>query len=102
MSERSTDIEWPDDVELTESMAFQTVFFTGVKVAVVDGAAHLLLYVEQPSSYKTGETELVVVARLTTSMPRAKAVLESAAARLALSTVDLSSRAVGATPELKH
>ena len=83
-------------------MANATVFFTGVRVAVIDGAAHLLLYVEQPSMFKATETELVIVARLMTTTNRAKTVLESAAARLALSTVDLSSRAVGATPELKH
>src|SRR5947209_5372211 len=93
------DFDW--QVELVEPVANPTIYFTGVRASVVNGTAHLLLYVEQPCTFDKA-TEFVVVARLTTPLARAKAVLDFAAERLARPSSNLSSRVVDGVVEVKH
>ena len=72
--------EWPNGADVIEPAVNQSVFFTGIRATAVNGVAHLILYVEQPSAH--GGTEFVVIARLVTPLSRAKAILETACASL--------------------
>jgi hypothetical protein len=87
-------------IDLLDGGWGQGTFFTGVRVAVVDGVAHLLFYTEQPSA-SGGGSEFVVVSRLISPLARAKAALEDATGRLVYgATPDRSGRTVDAG--MKH
>jgi hypothetical protein len=60
------DDSWPDS--LFEPSINSTTFFSGVRVAVVDGIAHLMFYQEQPST--DGRTEFIVLARMMSPVAR--------------------------------
>ena len=93
------DDSWPDS--LYEPTINSTTFFSGARVAVVDGVAHLMFYVEQPSTQ--GGTEFVVVARMMAPLARAAGVLGSVAGRLSSGgTTDLSSRVNRDSGEVRH
>lgn len=68
--------DWPNGVDVVEPAVNQSVFFTGIRVAAVNGIAHLMLYTEQPDTH--GGTEFVIIARLVTPLSRAKAILDAA------------------------
>jgi hypothetical protein len=70
----------PADVSLYEGVGLGA-FFTGVRTVVIDGMAHMIFYVAQPST--NGDVEHIVVARLVAPEMRAAAVLTHAALRIA-------------------
>jgi hypothetical protein len=93
------DDSWPDS--LYEPSINSTTFFSGARVAVVDGVAHLMFYIEQPTTQ--GGTEFVVVARMMAPMARATSVLASLAARLSHGApADLSTRVNEDAGEIRH
>lgn len=63
-----------DGVELFEPCVVTPAFFSGVRLHVVRGVAHLLFYTEQPSA--EGRIEFVVVARLIAPLGSAAASCE--------------------------
>jgi hypothetical protein len=73
MSEQSSALKWPGDVELFEPSVNQSTYFNGIRAVAVDGiVAHLSFYVEHPSYGGNGSTEFVVVGRMMTPLARAK------------------------------
>src|SRR5947209_3361994 len=87
--------------ELLEFSINPTVYFTGVRTVIVDGAAHFLFYVEQPST--NGHPDFVVVARLVAPHGRAKLAIDAVAGKLAYGALpDTSARMAGAEGEQRH
>lgn len=93
--------EWPDDIELTELSVNPTSPFTGIRTAIIKGVAHLIFYVEQPSSL-SGAPEFVVVGRFAAPLPHAKAILDAASVRLSRGVPELSARRGRGYPEMQH
>jgi hypothetical protein len=71
----------PEGAELCEPGVNGSIFFTGIKAVVVNGTAHLLCYLEQPSAYR--DVEYVVVARLVAAEAQAVASLTDAVMQIA-------------------
>jgi hypothetical protein len=80
---------WPDS--RYEPSINPTTFFSEARVAVIDGVAHLVFCIEQPSTQ--GGTEFVVVARMMASFARAASVLSSIGCRLVHGTTLICPRA---------
>jgi hypothetical protein len=84
--EKSSLSEFGEAVELIECFDVATTHFTGIRVFVVGGLAHLIFYTERPTA--GGRIEYVVVDRL--AAPKARA----------LSLVTDASSAIMSRPEL--
>lgn len=76
----------PEGAMLLEPAVCVPTFFSGVDARVIDGIAHLLFFVEQPSCTGctgSSETEYVIVARMAAPEMRATFCLANAATRIA-------------------
>ena len=71
----------PEGADLIEPSLGASAFFTGIHPTVIDGIAHLVFYIEQPSTM--GGVDYVVVARLVAPEMRAAACLTHAALHIA-------------------
>jgi hypothetical protein len=64
----------PNDACIIEPAMNASMFFTGIRMHVVNGMTHLLFYCEQPTA--AGEIEFMVVARMVGTSASFKASLD--------------------------